>query len=126
MYDTLNYMTIVYHTMNTPLVINKTQFSYFEFFHFAGGCAFLLHIVETTVNCTTSHYYTGKITRDQFTIFAEISEFIEMEEDNSVPTFAVTAAVGAVVVLVMLFCTMNRKSRENEQGSYFQFPGLWQ
>lgn len=38
-----------------------------------------------------------------------------MEQENSVPAFAVTAAVGAVVLLIMLFCSMNRKSREEEQ-----------
>lgn len=39
---------------------------------------------------------------------------MDVEQENSVPALAVTAAVGAVVLLVMLFCTMSRKSHEKE------------
>jgi hypothetical protein len=41
-----------------------------------------------------------------------------MDQENSVPAFAVTAAVGAVVLLIMLFFTMSRKTTENE-GFFF-------
>lgn len=41
-----------------------------------------------------------------------------MEQENSVPALAVTAAVGAVVLLVMLFFSMSRKSTEDEKGIF--------
>lgn len=48
----------------------------------------------------------------------------QMNEEKSVPVLAVTAAVGAIILLVMLFCTIGRKSKEQESGKKSSCPLL--
>jgi len=42
-----------------------------------------------------------------------------MEEETTVPAFAVTAAVGAVVLLIMLFLNMARKPQNQEEKGFY-------
>ena len=75
--------------------------------------AFILHVFHATGN-----FRCRKNPAKRDKIETQIVTMEQANEEKSVPVIAVTAAVGAIILLLMLFCQMGRKSKENENGKF--------